>query len=592
METRVREVITKELTDAICVRVGYKSAVDFKHEYDGLTPEQLVARNRRALNDCQFNYWPELEQEVADTIHNLKDDELELGRFIRDKILLPLSDPLWLYYGAHQVPGPTDFQTIVAALLFINPLDIPDALIELHRKHVNTEVTIDKTIDEGQREQEIARRCRYTDSFIKGCSHDELFQIFRYFHICFRRLACIVETNLLLNHCRKDLFAYQKELDIVLYPLLRIEEIAMEMNMTVDYVKGLADGYSQLDYYTEFAGYGVLKGSLSPYGVDYTGIPEIDSLLVLTRYDTKETYPEQHFYRNRLKFKGRCQSMLKTIMPQEMRELLVVPIVHLLCYCYDHFIDEPSREAPLTVVRVFLSDLEAIALKSANPVCIKKICVDLDYDEVLAEPHPDEGESKKKNNGKRAFIASWEELGLSSQLSQSLFYYEKRMCKKCDRKNCQFRKEGENPQKDRFWSVNRKYRHILKQVKTSPSSISSSTVSGDESLTESLCLPARKLGGHALSVKYKSAEAFINALMEDGLLNDDYSWNRTKTNYYAAMASKVIIHNCIGITHDMMGELFGINNLNTYVTKAVSKESVTTHIYNLFKSKHIPFTRV
>jgi len=192
----------------------------------------------------------------------------------------PLYNQLWLYYGVAPLRDPTTFQILVAALFYRDPMDMPDALVELHRKHVTEEVEFDKTIPEEEKANEIQRRCNKTESVFEQRYRDPLFTECRYFHVCFRRLASIIEGNLLLNNCSKDLFAYQKETDIVLYPSLRADEIAYEMNMIEAEVKKLAGGYTRLDYFTEFAGYGKNFDSVIILGVDISGFPELDSLLL------------------------------------------------------------------------------------------------------------------------------------------------------------------------------------------------------------------------------------------------------------------------------------------------------------------------
>ena len=298
-------------------------------------------------------------------------------------------------------------------------------------------------VSEDDKERELQRRREYTMQQFENRCDNSLYLLCFHLNLYFKRLACILEGSLLAIHSSKDLFAFQKQISVVLYPCLKASEVAEEMDMPANYFKKLADRYEVLDNYTEFAGYGVYRDTPSTYGVDYTGIPEIDCLLDQTKYYPDEVYPEHHYYRNKIKFTERCKALFESNMTQEDKELKVFSIVHLLCYCYDSFCQDPERENLLTVVKVFLSSLEVCALKATKPICIKKMCMDLHYDNVLIGSKSNDGKSTKQKCNCRDFFASWEELGLKSQLSQSLEFFEKRLCEDCARAGCQFRKAGE-----------------------------------------------------------------------------------------------------------------------------------------------------
>lgn len=437
----VDEFVTCQVVDATCVRFGYTRDADFKHDYEGLSPEDLIAQSRHSMDEYQFNNWAGLKREIGEKIRELKDDELELGRFIREQVLQPLYNQLWLYYGVAPLRDPTTFQIIVAALFYRDPMDMPDALVELHRKHVTEEVEIDKTIPPEEKANEIQRRCNKTESVFEHRYRDPLFTECRYFHVCFRRLASIIEGNLLLNNCTKDLFAYQKETDIVLYPSLRADEIAYEMNLTEAEVKKLAGGYTRLDYYTEFAGYGKNFDSVIILGVDISGFPELDSLLLQSEKCRVCDYPDHHFQRNLERFKKRCKEVMEEDIPQEKKELKVLGMVHILCRCYYIFKTDPIRKQYLKYAVTFFNVLDLAMLKATTPMCIKRYCLDLEYGKLLTDDFPDENSTTTRAKKGRKRKESWVEYGREVHLSHTLAFYKSRVCSLCDRGGCPFRKK-------------------------------------------------------------------------------------------------------------------------------------------------------
>lgn len=87
----------------------------------------------------------------------------------------------------------------------------------------------------------------------------------------------------------------------------------------------------------------------------------------------------------------------------------------------------------------------------------------------------------------------------------------------------------------------------------------------------------------------KDLMSFLTILREAGYLNEDYSWNSDKgTNYHAAWASRFITKSLKPIKHKHISAIFGIANINTYVTEAGSKGSVTSVVEKLFTDKGLP----
>lgn len=86
--------------------------------------------------------------------------------------------------------------------------------------------------------------------------------------------------------------------------------------------------------------------------------------------------------------------------------------------------------------------------------------------------------------------------------------------------------------------------------------------------------------------------AYFEAMREAGYINDDYKWIRTRnhTNYHAVWASKIICARNEDYTHDMIGDVFGIKHLGSYITDADSKPSIKSSIEKIFREKGLSTT--
>ena len=103
---------------------------------------------------------------------------------------------------------------------------------------------------------------------------------------------------------------------------------------------------------------------------------------------------------------------------------------------------------------------------------------------------------------------------------------------------------------------------------------------------------ATKQDGTPFPAELQNAIPYLDVLKKHGLLDDNYRWTHKNniTNYHAAWASKIIIHNCPGATHNLIGQLIGINAPGTYVSLANAKESVKRLIEKLFSDEGLNVT--
>lgn len=318
--------------------------------------------------------------------------------------------------------------------------DPPKELFRLHKREIKKRFPITEEYTEADQLRLIKSRCELTQDVFYDRFRIPVFNEYRYFNIVFKRLACIIESNLLMNGCARDLFSYQQEAGVVLYPYLQAEDITKEMHIPKDLFTRKTQGYTCFDNYTEYAGYGLYPGIFGVAGVSFCGISEADALLMQTDMSKEPDYPKQHTCRNFVHFQGQCEAILESSIPQEQKELRIMGIVHLLCHCYTHFRSEISRYHLLSFAMSYLMFVQSATIKATKPICIKRMCQDLHYDNVITDPEPNIDVDLHFKRRRSKAGDPWIDNGLSQFLTHSLDFYEKRLCGQCDRSECPYRK--------------------------------------------------------------------------------------------------------------------------------------------------------
>ncbi|MBO4475706.1 MAG: hypothetical protein J5737_03180 [Bacteroidales bacterium] len=92
--------------------------------------------------------------------------------------------------------------------------------------------------------------------------------------------------------------------------------------------------------------------------------------------------------------------------------------------------------------------------------------------------------------------------------------------------------------------------------------------------------------------KLSSAIPYLDALQKHGFLDKRYHWIKDEkhTNYHASWASKIMVHNCPGASHALIGQLIGVPSLGSYVSLAKTKEPIKRLIEQLFIDEGLTVT--
>ena len=432
--------MTTDVTDSVCVELGCAYDATYRINHPDYTPQDLIEKSVVPTDQYKFYDWDNIKKEIGGHIKELHNDEIELGHYIRG-ILLALEDPLILFYPGSPNYGQTVFQRLVPIFTFIPKFEtLPDYIVEIHKEDIENSILRGTEVAPDNPEQALKERCDYTLRKLQKIADSPYYKQCRYFHLyVFKRLASIIESYLLEYHCKKDLFAYQKECGVVLYPSLKAGDIANERNLSVEYVvSNWTDGYMILDPYTEFAGYGKGIKQISLLGIKYSGIPEVDALFQNIK-QKERFYPEHHFAHNYRQFYRRCQEVAESDIPLEKKRDFIVNLILIFGQCYKAFLKDQVYDLLSHTTRLFIG-MEVSFLSASTPICIKDFCQDLNYG-FLLEDHFPETEKRKERRERGEFVPEgpWEPYMLDSCMVASKDYYKSRVCSACNRPDCKYR---------------------------------------------------------------------------------------------------------------------------------------------------------
>ena len=439
----ITEAMNENVVDAACVALGCDYETYYRVDYPDVSPDEFVRENTWMKEQYQVEDWSRIKEELRQSIKTLKDDDIELGRYIRS-LLHSIEDILLMFYSSAPPSERSVFQKIIPYLRYHYTYDeLPQAIVDIHKEYIQSSIQFQSEDAPEDPEAELKKRCEYT---LQQLNHtDDIPCVFQclYFHMgVFKRLAVIIESLLLEYHCRKDLFAYQKECDIILFPQIHASDIGAETDLTTEYIiENWTDGYTILDAYTEFANYGIVKDRVSAFGVDYVGIPELDAIMDVLADNKCTYYPKHHFERNQRRFEMHCKELAESKMPEEERKAKLVNIVQVLCVCYTGFLHFPELNEYLAAVIVFFSVVERAFMKAHHQICVKKVCMELGCEDLLTDEFPStEYHNKLWEKRGHKPEGTWSEYYLKLGLQSTLSYHETRLCSACDKANCQFRK--------------------------------------------------------------------------------------------------------------------------------------------------------
>ncbi len=86
---------------------------------------------------------------------------------------------------------------------------------------------------------------------------------------------------------------------------------------------------------------------------------------------------------------------------------------------------------------------------------------------------------------------------------------------------------------------------------------------------------------------------YLDALKEEGYLDDNYKWvKRGHTMYHAGIAAKIIIYTVKGVTYNDLTDIIGVTRLANYASDGKEKDSIVSTIKKCFTNRKLPINYV
>lgn len=93
----VQTYCTEEITDVLCIEMGYEYGTDYRDQYPEVTAAEFIRENRAFPENYQMKNIDNIRDEVEAKILEIKDNEVALDHYIRD-VLSPIQDNLSLFF--------------------------------------------------------------------------------------------------------------------------------------------------------------------------------------------------------------------------------------------------------------------------------------------------------------------------------------------------------------------------------------------------------------------------------------------------------------------------------------------------------------
>lgn len=432
---------THGLVDTLLLELGYDYDTTPGMMGEEIDRDALIRENRWLPEQYQFKDWYNLEQEISAKIRQLKDDNVQLSRYIGD-ILSPISDSLIMFFPPKPFTVPDSFQIITKYLVYHPDFEtIPEPLAKIHERYIDEALQWgDVDFAPEQRDDKIREYCNRTEEALRHCNEIPSWGQCLYFKNLFKRLASILEASLLENSCPKDLFGYQEEYETVLIPYLNPSTVMAERGWSKIYCSQVTRGYTKLDGYTEMAGYGDVGDRTAYDGIEFSHFPELDALLLQTNLKGYSDFPTYHFARFFDRFQAHCKELTESSDNIAIKRRKVFNLVQIIGHCYHIFL-QTERLFDYTDYAIrYFSALQAACLRAPEPICVKGMCLDLHFEDMLTDIFPETTIGKVGYlSGKYERTVPWSQYGLEHLLKTSYDYYITEACKQCTRANCPFR---------------------------------------------------------------------------------------------------------------------------------------------------------
>ncbi len=171
---------------------------------------------------------------------------------------------------------------------------------------------------------------------------------------------------------------------------------------------------------------------------EFCGVWEIDRLFLLDLEETP-SYSDKDFYADYETFSAKCKEVAESDISVKKKEIWIVRILNVLTTSFCFFSSTEKNNLVKYVIS-YAAQLDAAFLKTPEQICVKRIAQELG-DPIIFKEMPsdativDEQFRQEFNLDPRP----WEETAMFEELGTALVFHQRRMCRDCKEKNCQFR---------------------------------------------------------------------------------------------------------------------------------------------------------
>lgn len=551
---------------------------DEAHVESGKAVSTYDLNEDRKLRGYVFPAMDLLEEEIASTLAAQKDNIKETGKYIC--YLLSVLEPLAYYF--YPMTGDTinDDDHFLRALLqeaLKSPRKlqsyIPAFLVDRVNMHLANKVAY-TGLRPDQRAKEYKLWLKSIEHCLDGHFNKDAVEAFHQLKNGLQVISVIVQSALMENGHKKDLFYYQGTSNVILTEAITIEEISRVRSWTREYSRSISHGYKNI-YEMD------LLGQRIPVevGNEYTKWPQLNIL---------EDAVNELFYQV-AQGESRCRinweqvegsnfnSFQRRITelahedPEQYYQALLFAVDRILkqynfCMELEKHYDERTKDGIICI------QAENLLTKYFAAIC--RQCITMEPKNCAFKLISDLGISLN---------ASWSYLygqavKMSDDLSKNLRdRLQVIQCNKCSVRGCTGRFS------DVLGVIDFVGPHCDSLIfKNSQNCDGIAPNSNNPDSPQPECsVPKNEPTTNPELLKY------LKALQADGYLSPSYSWiNAGHTHYHAGWAAKIIISNVEGVHYDDISMIIGVKNLSDNASKCdkQGKISKKNDIENCFSS--------
>lgn len=540
----------------------------------------------RKLRGYIFPSMELLEEEVVGNLTAFKDDTIKTGRYVC--FILSLLEPLTYYfYPKNDTDEDASFLRNVIQVALQRPpmleVHIPPFMVDRVNKNLDFQVSAG-LLRPDKRAKEYKLWLRAIEHALDGNFNKDAVAIFQQLNKGLQTIGIIIQSSLMENGSKKDLFVYQDTSRVTIAEDMTIADIARVRSWTKEYCRSISHGYNnifELD----------MMGQKIPLENDkeYSKWPQLKVLEDAVNelfYQVAQGESRQRIdwgqleESNLISFQRRISDLAKEAPEQYYQALLfaVDRILRQYNFCMElekHF-DERTKDGIICI------QAENLLTKYFAVIC--RQCITMEPQNCAFRLISDLGISLK---------TSWSYLygqviKMSEDLSENLRNrLQVIQCNKCQVRGCMGRFS------DILGIVDYVGPHCDSLIfKNAPSDSGKSTISGSNNVVSpnpGSAIPQTAPTNNPDFLKY------LDALQDDGYLSPSYSWNNSgHTHYHAGWAAKIIISNVEGVHYDVISAIIGVKNLSDNASKCdkQGKTSKKNDIERCFSNHGLPIKTV